>query len=65
MRDECTEHACRLAATLRRAAVHRHNVHDAAWSPGFGQCAFDVELCDGDDLPSGLTARVIVSVTPS
>jgi hypothetical protein len=59
------EYARALARTLRRAAGQRHAVHACpdVWQQEQGRYAFGVDLCDGDDLPAGLTARVVVTVT--
>jgi hypothetical protein len=35
------------------------------WQQSAGVVAFDIELCDRDDLSSGFSARVVVSVTPA
>jgi hypothetical protein len=58
-----SDHADRLARTLAIAARHRHVVSAEPWFTAPGRYAFDVALCDRDDLPAGLTARVVVTVT--
>lgn len=60
-------HADQLAHTLFRAAMHKHADPNLSgpWRQESGRHAFDVTLMDGDDLPSGFTARVIVTVSGS
>jgi hypothetical protein len=56
-------YAERLAHVLHSAAQHGHVVPDEPWRREPGSYAFDVELCDADDLRSGFVARVVVTVS--
>jgi hypothetical protein len=61
MNHDEKHYAWRLAGVLNEAARHRHLPTDP-WAQGLGTVAFDVELCDADDLPAGYIARVVISV---
>lgn len=67
MSNDKDSHSGQLAGTLFRAAMHKHADPNLSgpWRQEAGQHAFDVKLMDSDDLPSGYTARVVVTVSHS
>ncbi len=63
MADSESHYADQLARALAGAARHLHVVPAEPWFTAPGRYAFDVELFDRDDLPAGLIARVVVTVS--